>query len=187
MGERKRQALTLWSPFCIPGAELWAANPSGHLGDRGCDFHFKMKMLTSEVKSSSKNTKWVVQLWFPATPNYWAASQVCDARLFQKTSEKLCSCQGESAQAPGATCGWHWRQQGQLQRPGHPCAGRQGGEPSSSWGLPQPPTPFWSPHRDGLRAAGSRSHELWWSQAHILSHHMTSLGVSFWEDADEQG
>ena len=66
-------------------------------------------------------------------------------------------------------------------------AGRQGAEPSSSWDLPQPPAPSCSSHRDGLRAAGSRSHELWCSQAHILSHHMTSLGVSFWEDTDEQG
>ena len=47
----------------------------------------------------------MVQLGFPPTPNYWAASQVYDAREFQKTSEKLCSRQGESAQALGAACG----------------------------------------------------------------------------------
>lgn len=49
-GERKRQTLTLWSPFCILGTELGAVNLSDHLGDRDGYPHFKIRMLTSEVK-----------------------------------------------------------------------------------------------------------------------------------------
>lgn len=49
-GERKRQTLTLWSPFCILGTELGAVNLSDHLGDRDGYPHFKIRMLTSEAK-----------------------------------------------------------------------------------------------------------------------------------------